>query len=545
MKAALYARFSTDKQRDASIDDQFRECERVANAAGMAVVSRFHDAAVSGGTADRSGYQALLAAARRHEFDVIVVEDISRLWRNRAEFGPRSAELEDLGINCLTCVGDDTRRDGWGLVIQIKQAVAEHARREASYRTRRGQEGVARSGKSAGGRAYGYIPAAQSSTGQVEIEEGQAKVVRRIFEMYADGYSPKRIAATLNEEGIPSPGALWKRTGIGGCAKRRGKWVASAIHGDTRRGYGILNNRRYVGELGWGRLQWKRSATDSARRKAVVVEDATQHVVRMDERLRVVSDELWSRVKTRQAATRIGPQKSRAGKPAVSLLSGLLVCAACGSRFVASDPRCYQCSTRTYGGIAACDNVVRINRERAESAITDYLATDLLSPAAIEAAQQAYADEIARQRRKLTASEISCSDELGTIQTQEAQLRALLKAGALSADVASAALDALDNKRRKLSKLVKRDDGYSLREFSLKIERYRTGVQNLGKLLSNGDRIVEARTLVQEILGGRGTVLREAGRVGAQFPLAGLLRLAGTETAENSTAYNRGSGGRI
>jgi hypothetical protein len=128
---------------------------------------------------------------------------------------------------------------------------------------------------------------------------------------------------------------------------------------------------------------------------------------------------------------------------------------------------------------------------------------------------------------------------------QEAQLRGLLKAGALSADVATAALDALDNKRRKLSKPVKRDDEDALREFSLKIERYRSAVENLGKLLSNSDRVVEARSLVQEILGGQGTVLREAGRVGAQFPLAGLLRLAGIEMAVNSTAYNHGSGGRI
>jgi site-specific DNA recombinase len=148
MKAALYARFSTDKQRDASIDDQIRECERVAKSAGLEIVARFEDRSMSGGTHQRPGYQQLLSAARLHEFEIIVVEDISRLWRNRAEFGPRSAELEDLGVHCLTCVGDDTRRDGWGLVIQIKQAVAEHARREASYRTRRGLEGNAIAGKS-------------------------------------------------------------------------------------------------------------------------------------------------------------------------------------------------------------------------------------------------------------------------------------------------------------------------------------------------------------------------------------------------------------
>ena len=118
MKAALYARYSTDKQRDASIDDQFRECERAARTAGFEVVARFEDKGMSGGTADRPGYQALLSAARRKEFSVIVAEDISRLWRNRAEFGPRSAEFyEDrLGVHCLTAVGrrHATRRLGFG-----------------------------------------------------------------------------------------------------------------------------------------------------------------------------------------------------------------------------------------------------------------------------------------------------------------------------------------------------------------------------------------------------------------------------------------------
>jgi site-specific DNA recombinase len=176
-------------------------------------------------------------------------EDISRLWRNRAEFGPRSAELEDLGIHWLSAVGDDTRRDGWGLTIEIKLAMAEHARREASYRTHRGQEGKAIAGQSTWGRAYGYIAAADSSTGQIEIEETQAAVVRRIFEMYADGMSPRNIAARLNAEGVPSPGAAWKRT----TRRKDGKWLASAIHGDQKRGTGILNNRRDVGPAQTGR----------------------------------------------------------------------------------------------------------------------------------------------------------------------------------------------------------------------------------------------------------------------------------------------------
>jgi site-specific DNA recombinase len=379
MKAALYARFSTDRQRDASIEDQFRECERAAKAAGLDVVARFDDKGISGGTATRPGYQALLTAARNHAFDVIVTEDVSRLWRNRAEFGPRSAELEDLGVHCLTCVGDDTRRDGWGLVIQIKQAVAEHARREASYRTRRGLEGNAIAGKPTGGRAYGYIAARDSQTGLIEINQAEAATVRRIFAMYADGMSPRAIASQLNSERVPSPGAAWKRT------ERRhdGKWLASAIHGEVARGTGLLNNQRYIGSVVWGRSEWKRLAADSARRRHKLLAKASSE--RTDERLRIVPDELWQRVKARQAnrtkqvGVRVKSGLRRHVRPVKYLLSGLLRCSACESTFVLSNGSRYQCATHVNGD--ACDVTLSLPRERAERIILNCVETDLFDPA--------------------------------------------------------------------------------------------------------------------------------------------------------------------
>jgi site-specific DNA recombinase len=216
--------------------------------------------------------------------------------------------------------------------------VAEHARREASYRTRRGQEGRALAGKTAGGRAFGYIPAALSGTGEVEIEKAQALVVRRIFELYADGVSPRNIAARFNAEGIPSPGAQWRRRTV---RRTDGKWLASAIHGDVRRGTGILNNRRYIGVVTWGRTEWRRSAADSSVRRVKVLEHA--RVERTDERLRIVSNESWQRVKARQARTNSAApamtvrgtvRKGGGGKPGKYLFTGLLACEVCGASFV-------------------------------------------------------------------------------------------------------------------------------------------------------------------------------------------------------------------
>jgi integrase len=110
MKAALYARYSTDQQSEASVDDQFRVAEQIAERNGYTVVDRFHDRAISGGTSKRAGYQAMLDAARRSEFVAIIAEDSSRLWRNMAEQAPRLAKLCDLGIQVVTH-DLDTRSD--------------------------------------------------------------------------------------------------------------------------------------------------------------------------------------------------------------------------------------------------------------------------------------------------------------------------------------------------------------------------------------------------------------------------------------------------
>lgn len=236
MNAALYARFSTDRQREESIIDQYRACERVTTSEGLSIVARFADAGISAGTADRPGYQSLLEGARGRAFTLIVAEDISRLWRGRAEYGAASAELEDLGVHLLTCVGDDTRRDGWGLVLGIKHAIAEHARREISYRTRRGMEGLALGGRSTGGRCFGYGSPAE------------AALVREIFALALHGARPAAIAATLNARHLPAPrGPCWSLNTV----KR------------------LLANPRYAGRLVWGATVSQGGARDSRLKRHV------------------------------------------------------------------------------------------------------------------------------------------------------------------------------------------------------------------------------------------------------------------------------------
>lgn len=415
MKAAVYARYSTDQQREASIADQLRVCERLAERHGFTVAARFQDAAISGGTASRPGYQSLLAAARRREFQVIVAEDASRLWRNSSEQAQRLAELRDLG--CAVVSHDlDTRQESAAIMGAVTGAISEHYRAEIGRRTRRGLEGLALQQKPTGGKAYGY----ETVNGKRVINKAQAAIVRRIFTMYADGSSARAIASILNTEGIPSPGSTWNRT-----ARRRSGWLASAISGDPSRGIGILNNEAYRGRLVWNRSRWIRSAVDGKKRRQLI-NPQSQWVTHSDESMRIVSDALWNSVKQRQAdqSAQIGDRirkglskdaANRTGRAPKYLFSGLLVCGECGSTLVISGGglRYYACASHLNGGKAACSNNVRIRRDRVETALLIGLQDELLAPAAIkETCRQvrlAFRNQpkpSAAQRRKLE-SEIS------------------------------------------------------------------------------------------------------------------------------------------
>jgi site-specific DNA recombinase len=119
--------------------------------------------------------------------------------------------------------------------------------KDLAQKTHRGLEGRVRSGMSGGGLCYGYdlVP---GQTGARRIDQAEAAVVRRIFEAYAAGRSPRRIAMQLNKEDIPGPfGRPWRDT---------------AIRGHITRGTGILNNELYIGRLVWNRQRVREGPCD-------------------------------------------------------------------------------------------------------------------------------------------------------------------------------------------------------------------------------------------------------------------------------------------
>ncbi|MBV8574621.1 MAG: recombinase family protein, partial [Acetobacteraceae bacterium] len=102
-RVALYARYSSDMQNAASIEDQFRICRERAEGAGWQVVGTYEDAAISGGSLIlRPGIRSLLEDARGGRFDMVLAEALDRVSRSQADVATFFGDLQFAGVPLLT-----------------------------------------------------------------------------------------------------------------------------------------------------------------------------------------------------------------------------------------------------------------------------------------------------------------------------------------------------------------------------------------------------------------------------------------------------------
>ena len=230
MRAVIYARFSSQLQREASIEDQMRLCrERVARE-GWSEVETFADRGISGSSMIRPGLQDLLMAATAGRFDLVVAEALDRLSRDQAEVATIYKRLTFAGVKIVTLAEGEINE----LHVGLKGTMNQLFLKDLADKTRRGLRGQVEAGMSGGGNSYGYDVVRRigtdglAVTGERTINRDEADIIRRIFAEFAGGQSPKTIARRLNDEHVPGP--------------RGEHWRDTAIRGHRTRGSGLLTN---------------------------------------------------------------------------------------------------------------------------------------------------------------------------------------------------------------------------------------------------------------------------------------------------------------
>lgn len=411
---ALYARYSSDNQREASIEDQLRLCRERAEREGWRIADSYSDRSISGASLIRPGIQALMQDALARRFDIVLAESLDRISRDQEDIAGVYKRLSFAGVRIVTLSEGDISE----LHIGLKGTMGALYLKDLADKTRRGLRGRVEDGKSGGGNSYGYRvvrkigPDGQPEHGGRAIDPAEAAIVRRIFTDYATGKSPRRLAHELNAEGVPGP--------------RREGWGPSTLHGNVQRGTGILNNELYVGRIVWNRLRYVK---DPATGKRVSrLNPRGEWVLQEVPELRIIDDGLWAKVKTRQAAIRERYGKADGnGLTAVRrtryLFSGLIACAECGGGYSMVYRDLFGCSTVKNKG--TCTNHTRIGRLELESRILDALRHQLMDPALFQEFCEEYTRETNRLRMDASAE---LNAKRAEIQKVEAQIEKMIQA---------------------------------------------------------------------------------------------------------------------
>ena len=458
MRVACYARYSSDLQRETSIEDQLAVANRYAGERGWKVLKNhiYADAAVSGASIHgRAGLQRLLdaAAEKPKPFDVLLVDDSSRIARDIADAIRAMQQLKFFGIRVIyISQGIDSESEQADALVTVHGLIDSMYLKELAKKVKRGLAGQMDRGFSTGAGQYGYdkVPVfdpsgAKDADGRpvmigrrIQINPEEASVIRRIFEWAADGVGSATIVDRLNREGVPGTrGKRWNKTPV--------DW--------------ILRNERYRGRQIWGQRGVDRDP--STGRKIQRRRPPSEWRVVERPELRIISDALWERTQATKKAVRdaVAPKgtlaRGRSGKHhSKHLFTGFAKCSVCGGAMSSvsggkGSPR-FGCRRSWNDGTSSCTNRLTIRIKVAEPQILAKLQVELLQPKTVAYIARA----VEREAKKALAAE--SKDAIATRRLLDQEKRKLQNlVTALEGGVASpsSVLKAIGDREKTIAQL--------------------------------------------------------------------------------------------
>ena len=226
MTAVIYARYSSDNQREESIEGQIRECTAYAEKNGITIVKHYIDRAISAKTDNRPEFQQMIKDSDKKLFDIVLVWKLDRFARNRYDSARYKTQLKKNGVKLMSAT-EIISEGPEGIILEsVLEGYAEYYSADLSEKVIRGMTENALKGKFSGGAIpFGYTINADR---RFEIDPLTAPFVAEAFQRYNDGQTMREIRDWLNEKGIKN--------------KRGGPMTFNVIQH-------MLSNRRYIGEL--------------------------------------------------------------------------------------------------------------------------------------------------------------------------------------------------------------------------------------------------------------------------------------------------------
>ena len=282
MTAVIYARYSSDNQREESIEGQIRECTAYAEKNGITIVKHYIDRAISAKTDNRPEFQQMIKDSDKKLFDIVLVWKLDRFARNRYDSARYKTQLKKNGVKLMSAT-EVISEGPEGIILEsVLEGYAEYYSADLAEKVVRGQTENILKGRCNGGRGtFGYT---LDSERKFHIDPLTSPFVLESFRKYNEGSTMKEIRDWLNENGIKNP--------VGGAFTYN-----SVEH--------MLKNRRYIGELKF---------------RDVVVPDAIPPIIPL---------ELFEDVQEKIAKNKKAPARRKAEDD--YLLTTKLFCGYCGA----------------------------------------------------------------------------------------------------------------------------------------------------------------------------------------------------------------------
>ena len=313
MNAVIYARYSSDNQREESIEGQLRECKEYADQNGITVVRTYIDRALSAKTDSRPQFQQMIHDSATHTFEAVLVWKLDRFSRNRYDSAHYKRILKNNRVHVVS-VTEPISNTPEGIMLEsLLEGMAEYYSAELAEKVSRGHKENALKAKFNGGPVpLGYRI---DSEQHYQIDPATAPVVQEAFQRYAAGESIRSIIESLNARGIRN--------------SRGNPFTKNSFQT-------LLKNRRYMGEY---------------RYKDTVIPDAIPAIIDPDS---------FDAVQRRCEIHRQAPAHNKADVH--YLLTTKLFCGKCGTMMAGESGKShtgtvhcyYKCGTRKRSGKEAC-----------------------------------------------------------------------------------------------------------------------------------------------------------------------------------------------
>ena len=490
MRAVIYARYSSDLQREESIEDQIRLCRQRAATEDWDVSHIYSDRASSGSSRFRPAYQDLLNDARARKFDIVVAEALDRLSRDQEDVANLFKTLTFAGIRLITLAEGEISE----LHVGLKGTMNALFLKDLAAKTHRGMSGRVKNKRAASGLSYGYAIKREFDTKGEPIRGGrvinteEATVVIRIFSEFSTGTSPRAIAKRLNSEGIMGPGGR--------------PWQDTTIRGHAARGTGILRNELYIGRMVWNRQHFMKYPATGKRQARMnpladwIIEDVPD--------LRIIDEALWQSVNGRlndisASPTATGIRKSQfwLNKRPKHILSGIVVCGCCHHPLAAVGKDYLRCARADRNGL--CTNTRGIRRPALEDIVLKALQQNLMHPDLVAEFIRAFQEEMNKERATIAAEQQFTIRRLAEISRQYDGLITAIAEG-LRADGLQQRLSSLEAEKMKLEAALKRPTDGLVHLHPELASGYRRRVAALRQSLETEETRPEALEIIRSLI---------------------------------------------